>query len=194
MASHVGVDWASGTWVVVEATEDTIEVGTEPSLLNVWREYADRATEILVDVPVHLESNGTRRCDSEAKEYLKPRGSTVFWTPTKGAIAAESYDDAEAANDRGLGSHSWGLIPQIREVNALLGESDGAREMIYESHPEVCFKAFCGEALPSKKTLEGFSNRKDCLLKHDEDAFQPVVDLVDERQENSQWFHRRSSR
>jgi len=77
LGSHVDVDWASGLWVVVEVPI----VSTEPSMLNVWHEYGDRANEILVDAPVPLEGEGDRECDQEAKDLLGSRGSTVFWTP-----------------------------------------------------------------------------------------------------------------
>lgn len=190
MDSHVGVDWASGSWVVVEATTETTDVGAEPSLLNVWHEYGDRASEILVDIPVHLESEGNRECDQEAKDFLGSRGSTVFWTPNSDAVRANDYEEAVASNTGGLGSHSWGLIPRIREVNALLDEVEAARETVYESHPEVCFKAYHGDDLPSKQGDAGFEARKDCLIKNGGESFQPVLDLVDERQANSSWHHR----
>ncbi len=190
MDSHVGVDWASGSWVVVEATTESTSVSTEPSLLNVWQKYRDRANEILVDIPVHLRREGDRECDQKAKDFLGSRGSTVFWTPNSDAVTSEDYDDAVARNTRGLGSHSWGLVPRIREVNALLDEFDTAHETLYESHPEVCFKAYNGEGLPSKKSDVGFGARKECLIKNGGESFQPVLDLVDERQANSQWHHR----
>jgi len=190
MDSHVGVDWASGTWVVVEATTKTTDIDTEPSLLNVWHEYGDWASEILVDIPVHLRSDGTRECDQAAKDFLGSRGSTVFWTPNSDAVTADDYDEAVPKNTRGLGSHSWGLIPRIQEVNTLLNEFETARETVYESHPEVCFKAYHGDDLPSKKSDAGFHARKECLIKNGGESFQPVLDLVDDRQANSQWHHR----
>lgn len=190
MVSHVGVDWASGLWVVVEATSETTAIDTEPSLLNVWHEYGDQANEILVDIPIHLEHEGKRECDQEAKEFLGSRASTVFWTPNSDVLTAEDYDDAVAGNSPGLGSHSWGLIPRIREVNALLNEFDTARETVYESHPEVCFKGFRDNDLPSKKSDAGFEARRECLTRNGGESFQPVLDLVDERRANSQWHHR----
>lgn len=190
MGPHVGVDWASGCWVVVEATTETTNISTEPSLLNVWHEYGDQANEILVDIPIHLESEVSRECDQEAKDFLGPRGSTVFWTPNSDAVTARDYDEAVTKNTRGLGSHSWGLIPRIREVNALLDEFDTARETVYESHPEVGFKAYHGDELPSKKSDAGFKARKECLGKNGGNSFQPVLDLVDQRQTNSSWHHR----
>lgn len=105
-------------------------------------------------------------------------------------MAAEDYEEAVANNSRGLESHSWGLIPRIQEVNALLDKVENAHETVYESHPEVCFKAYHGDDLPSKKTDAAFNARKDCLIKNGGGSFQPVIDLVDQRQTNSSWHHR----
>lgn len=190
MESHVGVDWASGLWVVVEATTETTHVSTEPSLLNVWHEYGDQANEILVDIPVHLTSEGHRECDQQAKDFLGSRGSTVFWTPNSDAVTTKDYDEAVTNNTQGLGSHSWGLIPRIQEVNVLLAEFKTAPETVYESHPEVCFKAYHGDDLPSKNTDTGFEARKDCLTEYGGKSFRPVIDLVDDRRKNSCWHHR----
>jgi predicted RNase H-like nuclease len=190
MGSHVGVDWASGAWVVVEATADSTCVSAEPSLLNVWQEYGDQASEILVDVPLHLVSEGVRECDRAAKDVLGSRSSTVFWTPTHDAIEARDYETAADRNTGGLGSQSWGPIPRIREARALLEAIPEGHETIYESHPEVCFKALHGDDLPSKTDEAGFEARKSCLINHGGESFQPVLDFVAERRANSQWHHR----
>ena len=100
MDTHVGVDWASGLWVVVEATIETTRIYTEPSLLNVWHKYRNRANEILVDIPIHLQNEGVRECDQEAKDFLGSRGSTVFWTPNSDAVTAGEYEEAVAKNTR----------------------------------------------------------------------------------------------
>jgi hypothetical protein len=41
MEFHVGVDWASGSWVVVEATTETTNISAESSLLTVVSALAD---------------------------------------------------------------------------------------------------------------------------------------------------------
>ncbi|UVE50481.1 hypothetical protein KU306_00795 [Haloferax larsenii] len=41
MTSYLGVDWAGGCWVVVEAG-DKPNVTTEPSIYNVWHEHGKR--------------------------------------------------------------------------------------------------------------------------------------------------------
>jgi len=181
-----------GKWIVGCCRSDSrnTDIGVEPSLLDVWYKYGDRADEILMDIPVHLQNEGDRECDRKAKDFLGSRGSTVFWTPNSDAVTAEDYEEAVASNTRGLGSHSWGLIPRIRDVDALLDEFETARETVYESHPEVCFKAYHDDDLPSKKSNAGFEARKDCLIKNGGGSFQPVLDLVDERKANSSWHHR----
>lgn len=63
MDIHIGVVWANGSWVVVEAISETTTAVTEPSLLNVWHEYGNWANEILVNIPVHLQSEESREGD-----------------------------------------------------------------------------------------------------------------------------------
>jgi len=75
-------------------------------------------------------------------------------------------------------------------VNVLLTEFETARETVYESHPEVCFTAYYGDDLPPKDTVTGFETRKECLIKHGGESFQPIVDLADDRHTNSCWHHR----
>jgi predicted RNase H-like nuclease len=72
----------------------------------------------------------------------------------------------------------------------LLDEIDEAHKTIYESHPEVSFKAFSGDALPSKRSDAGYESRKKCLIQNGGESFQPVIDFADERQSDSQWHHR----
>ncbi|WP_222912745.1 hypothetical protein [Natrinema sp. SYSU A 869] len=59
-------------------------------------------------------------------------------------------------------------------------------ETVYESHPEVCFKAYHGDDLPSKKSDADFKARKDCLIENGGKSFQPVLNIVEERGINSQ--------
>ncbi len=86
----------------------------------------------LVDVPVGLpEGPEGRECDRAARQLLSLRRSSVFSVPVRGALAAETYEEACAVNreaaGRGLSRQTWGIVPRIRE-----------------SHPELCFTALNG--------------------------------------------------
>lgn len=196
MPTHVGVDWASGIWVTVKLSGgEEPKVRTFPSILNVWDEYSD-VDAMLVDIPIGLPEEGKRRCDEEARSLLGQRGSTVFNVPCREAVESNVYKKAKAENESagsgGLGSQSWWIIPQIREVDVFLRRFEEARGKIYESHPEVCFAAFNGkESLPKKDSKEGREERLKILNKEDPDTGEYISNLVENRsKDKAEWHHR----
>jgi predicted RNase H-like nuclease len=165
MESYIGVDWASGRWVVVIANEEETTVRTEPSFLNIWHEYGKDpdVKSILVDVPIGLPEDGERVCDVEAKEVLGNRGSTVFSIPSREVVESRCYRDARESNNGSLGSQSWWLFPQMREVDVFLQEHKNAREKVYESHPELCFWKLSDDSTTSKLPEKGREERLQIL-------------------------------
>lgn len=51
MGKEVGVDWAGKRWVVVVITDESIDVGRQPSKQAVRDQHRD-ADLILVDIPI----------------------------------------------------------------------------------------------------------------------------------------------
>lgn len=196
MTDYVGVDWASGCWVTVTYDSEP-QISTEPSILNVWEKHRSDAV-ILVDVPIGLADCGARDCDKKARELLKGRSSTVFSLPTEGAVREREYKVACEKNEgfNGLGSQSWWLIPQIREVATFLQSSREASEAVFESHPEVCFAELTeGEMLPPKSTDDGVEARLDLLKEASElggsDGFgEEIADFIEDRRQRGDWYHR----
>lgn len=188
MASYLGVDWASGCWVVVKTGDEPL-VSTEPSILNVWHEHGADVRSILIDVPIGLPESGVRACDVEASEYLAGRRSTVFSIPCRDAVEADTYKCARELSGGSLGSQSWWLFPCIREVDVFLQECDEATDVIYESHPEVCFAGLTGDVLEPKDTAAG---RKDRLAALDETAnlYDEVSEIVRTREDGAEWHER----
>ncbi|KAB1193632.1 DUF429 domain-containing protein [Haloferax sp. MBLA0076] len=197
MTSYLGVDWAGGCWVVVEAGDEP-NVTTEPSIYNVWHEHGkgDDVQSILVDIPIGLPENDTRDCDTEAKERLGSRSSTVFTIPPRDVVEADDYETAKENNGGSLGSQSWWLFPRILEADVFLQENADAREKIYESHPEVCFDDLSDDELSSKSDGDGVEARLNVLKQATsgsetlEDLYDEVEDVVEERSENAEWHHR----
>ncbi|SER36212.1 DUF429 domain-containing protein [Natrinema salaciae] len=190
--SYVGVDWAGSCWVVV-AIGDEITVSTEPSILNVWTAYEADAASILVDVPIGLPEDGDWACDRAAAHLLESRSSSVFSIPCRAAVTAETYEEARDACGGSLGSQSWWLFPRINEVDAFLRTIDDARKIVYESHPEVCFAAYDGGALPSKGDEDGLRARVAVLEGLNERLATKVGKIVDERRDGTEWHDRISS-
>lgn len=188
MTTVAGVDWAGTGWfaVVLDGDEsadvlneadlsvDTspdaaIDAGTDvyPSLLNVVHETG--ADPVLVDIPIGLSDDGQRACDAAAREVLDAsRTGSVFPTPCREAVYASSYEAAKAVNEvrtgRSVTVQTWNVVPRIREADALLAAVPAAREVVRESHPEVCFAALAdGPVAHSKTTDEGVAERLSAL-------------------------------
>ncbi len=103
--------------------------------------------------------------DTEASAFVGPRRSSVFWTPPRAVIEAETYEDArQLAKERfgfGVSSQAYrGLRKKILEVDAVVGNDD----RLIEVHPEVSFRALAGHDLYySKRTWNGQMERRRLL-------------------------------
>jgi predicted RNase H-like nuclease len=190
----VGVDWASGCWVVVVHEGDDVAITTEPAMLNVWREHGRAADAVLVDVPVGLPETASRACDRAAASLLGERHSSVFDVPCRAAIEADDYEVARAENGGRLGSQSWGLVPRIREVDCFLDARPEAEAQVFESHPEVCYAAFAARVDAddpgSKRETEGLDARLAILDAVDEGFGERIRGFVEDRRADPQWHHR----
>ena len=171
MSTYVGADWASNGWFAVGLSEDgNAEMGLYPSIFNLWYHHDD-ADRTLVDIPIGLRSGGKRACDVEARRLLGgARGSSVFYTPTREAVAAETIIDAKQAQvdlDFSVQNQAWALVPRIREVDEFLAmfADDLVDTEVRETHPEVCFTALNdGEPMThDKQTAAGRDERLDVL-------------------------------
>ena len=82
-------------------------------------------------------------------------------------------------------------MPKMKEVDEFLEKKSMYKNVIKESHPEVCFARLAGHTVMSKKsTMEGFEERlkilskyipvdKECLLKKEKELKCNLDDLVD---------------
>lgn len=168
MGTYVGVDWASRGWLTVVTDGENWTVRMHPSIHSVWFTHRD-AESILIDIPIGLPESKRRDCDARAKKFVgTERSNSIFWTPCRDAVEANTYEKAKGANEACRGdsllSQAWGLIPRIQEVDRLLRDDEQAREVIRESHPEVCFTALNdGDPLASKHGDVGEHERNQCL-------------------------------
>lgn len=141
---------SSGAWCcgVVDRLRDIVE-------------QADAADRVCVDIPIGLPDKGRpepRACDLEARKALKhPRSTSVFPAPTREALVCDIEEarkrnrEATAARKVGkkgvsLTEQTFSIIPKIRDADDLLCESDKARRIVLEVHPELCFWALNGGA------------------------------------------------
>jgi predicted RNase H-like nuclease len=65
---------------------------------------------------------------------------------------------------KGAGLPVWGIVPQIREVDALM--TPDLQHRVREFHPELTWKRLAGSLLASKHGAEGLLQRIDLLNRH----------------------------
>ncbi|MFN3199923.1 MAG: DUF429 domain-containing protein [Bradymonadia bacterium] len=181
--AYVGVDGCRGGWVaarLIMGAPPLVEVFE--TFESLWTAYSQAAL-ILVDMPIGLPEGGEeeRRCDRAARRLIGPRSSSVFRVPCREAVYADTYDEACEINARltgkKLAKQTWNIVPGIREVDALLQKELEAQAVVRESHPEVIFRALCGEPMRRNKHHdEGFTDRLAVL----EMLLPGTVALVDE--------------
>jgi predicted RNase H-like nuclease len=196
MKFAAGVDGCRAGWVFARvddaAERPAIEIGIlspgdDQALLDLFCS----ATCVYVDMPMGLAGPGSvsegfpeRDCDRSARKVLRDLGgppASIFPVPVRQAVFANSYEAACAANrqlcGRAFPLQTWNLVPKIRILDALLRRSPALSSRVFESHPELCFRALSpdGGSIPSKKSSAGVEARLTLLA-----GFLPgVAEVVD---------------
>ncbi|MCW2607704.1 MAG: hypothetical protein JWO60_2397 [Frankiales bacterium] len=128
------------------------------------------ADAVALDVPIGLPALGAvRPADALARGRLGARRSSVFAAPPREVLACASYADARPLAPS-LSAQAFGLVPRIREVDALLrARGPRVHERVVECHPEVAFAAMAAGRLElaTKKSAAGALQRVGLL----EEAF-----------------------
>lgn len=174
MAKYVGLDWASKGWFgVILRDDNSWETDHFPTIWSLWKHHSD-ASRILIDIPIGLPSTSRRACDVEAKRALDQQGRSVFYTPIRDAVYEQNLDNAKERNEEvgySIQNQAWGIVPRIREVDEFFDMNPGARDRVFETHPELCFYSLNGqETVPRKKTEEGIDRRKSLIADEHSEA------------------------
>jgi len=188
---YIGIDGCSCGWFAVKYDEGGYQDSRRFKSINeLWNGWGTSAETVLVDIPIGLResSSNPRPCDTAARAKLgQPRQSSVFPTPIREAVHADSYEEAKAIQERktddSLGTQSWGIADKIAEVDDFLEEANPeVVETLQEAHPEVCFWALAGEAPMdySKRSqpAAAFWERVDTLETVDSDIVSHVRDTA----------------
>ena len=169
---YVGIDGCAAGWFsVCIGPKNHVAYGIFSSFDDVWNQYKD-ATVILVDIPIGLpwKHYPRRECDIEARQVLSPlRHNSVFSPPCRETIDAENYTEACNINKKNCGRRlsmqTWNIIPKISQADELLKTKRNARNIIRETHPEICFWGLAGgnPMAHYKGTQEGLEERLEIL-------------------------------
>lgn len=166
----IGVDGCKGGWITAIISNGKLLLEKYTNLEDIVLDYGT-FDEFLIDMVIGLPSTSEQiRPDAEARRMIKERSSTIFPVPCRQAVYAENVANAYDENVRILGKKftplTVGIIPKMREVDSYLQENSQYKNLIKESHPEVCFARLNGSTVLSKKAdIDGVEERIRILSK-----------------------------
>jgi predicted RNase H-like nuclease len=144
----IGIDGCRGGWVWCGRLDGRWQGGVVARLEQI---RLDQIGLALIDMPIGLVEQGgdERHCDREARALLgRPRASSVFRPPCRGALEASDYPRACAINRActgvALSKQTWNISPKIRELDQLLCDRRELRRALREAHPELCLWGLAG--------------------------------------------------
>lgn len=162
-----GVDGCRSGWIAALAPADDIS-DPEVHIVSAARDLASAphgAALIAIDMPIGLPDRiiGSGRGPEQlVRPLLGARQSSVFSIPARAAVEADSYRAAcvEALRcsepPRKVSKQGFFLFPKIRELDGWLRADAAMRGRVFESHPEVVFRALNGgRPLPEPKKVKG---------------------------------------
>jgi len=117
------VDACKAGWVgvVVHDGAVTVQVAKTIAALVATVEMDGRLDVIGIDIPIGLPDTGRRQADVLAYRRVGPRRSSVFMTPVRAALEADSHAAAVEVNreraGEGISAQVYGLRTKIFEVD-----------------------------------------------------------------------------
>jgi predicted RNase H-like nuclease len=176
-----GVNACKGGWVAA-ATRGDVEHAYLLFVSRLDDLFAGHGVTFAVaDVPMGLTSGPEpRSVEAAMRAFLPGKASSVFSTPCRQALGAESYEEACEINERHLGRRlsvqAYALFERIREADATARTR--GQQLLREGHSEVSYAAMAGAPLQTKKkSREGREDRRLLLEKRG----MPAADLLAER-------------
>lgn len=121
---------------------------------------------------IGLPSNqGHIRPDATARSLIPGRTSTIFAVPSRQAVYMNTEAEQIEANkkilEKGLAKQTMAIMAKMRELDIFLNANPQYKNVIKESHPEVCFARLNGTVVMSKKVdFDGMGERVHILKKY----------------------------
>jgi len=164
----VGVDGCADGWVCLASHDGQLEAFVVADLFELVERVPVDAV-VAIDVPIGLPEKGSRRCDLEARKLLgAPRASSVFPAPVRACLRGADYEEAcdlhAAADGRRLTRQAFGILPKIREVDALLTTTAKLQERVIDVHPEVSFREWAGRPMVHHKRRDPGRAEREALI------------------------------
>ena len=175
---YIGIDGCRNGWIAAVLDYGNLRIERYETILDIMREFPT-ADAYLIDMAIGLPESieeAKKRPDKTARKELGKHGSTVFPIPCRQAIMVDPNDPQAVVKmrelnrsvlEKSLSAQSINIIPKIRELDEFLDEHREYKNVLCESHPELCFTRLNGRALMmKKKTAEGLEERRSILEKY----------------------------
>jgi len=163
----VGVDGCKGGWFAVWVNDGQWAFDLYARFEELWAVHSD-AVCVLVDMPIGLAKDCVRKADSETRKMLAGRAGSLFNTPVRSAVHAESKAEAKSINQalvgKSLTEQSLGIMQKVKAVDLFITETPEAVDVVRESHPELNFNMAAGRAMEyAKRDVLGVVERLEIL-------------------------------
>ncbi|HZB32080.1 MAG TPA: DUF429 domain-containing protein [Streptosporangiaceae bacterium] len=163
----LGVDAGKAGWVGI-ALGDHAPIpyfATHIDDLVAAADHDGRIQVVGIDIPIGLPDDDVRQADVLARLEIGVRRSSVFMTPVRAALHADTHALAVEINRRvtgqGVSIQAFALKSRLLEVDAWVRQ---AARRVVEVHPEVSFARLAGRHLRSaKSTWAGAETRRRLL-------------------------------
>jgi predicted RNase H-like nuclease len=176
-----GVDGCGPKWLAIAQEPGRRQYAAV--VLNTEELAAQTWDLIAIDIPIGLPESGAREADVAARKFIQPRGSSVFPSPIRPALSAQTWregcDITYAHDGKGISQQTFAILPKIRDVDQYV-RSTTLRDRLFEVHPEVSFAAWnkAPMAYP-KRDQQGHQDRRALIARYfGEDAFDSVRSQV----------------
>jgi len=171
MTTVLGVDGYPKGWVGVWLNEAGFMHADVNTALVELIASVPNTQWVAVDIPIGCPESGSRMADLLARKLLGERRSSVFPTPPRASLGAETYEEASeiarALNGKGISRQAFELRTKILEAEDVAQ----ADPRLFEVHPEVSFVALCRgltghqQLSAYKKTWNGLAQRLAALAR-----------------------------
>jgi len=186
-APRAGIDRWRGGWIVARSVVSPLDeegersagsaAGTRCAPPELWAaatidealERLEHCEVVAIDMPLALVESGTRQAEHEVRGVLGRSARSVFTSPTRAAVDAESQAHATEINrdhgGPGISAQAFGLFASIRELRSSL-HGDRFHHW-WETHPETAFTLMNRGTPPaSKRSALGVGQRLRLLGAH----------------------------
>lgn len=174
---YIGIDGCRGGWILAALDHGRLHIEKYCTIEDIMKRYPS-ADAYLIDMALGLrEKSEEKRPEDDARKLLRGRESTVFPIPCRQAVYAkgegekETEEAGKAANQAALGKslskQTLAIIPKIRELDLFLDRHPEYKNVLCESHPELCFARLKGEVVQSHKSdILGMMERTEILSEY----------------------------